>query len=83
MYYFYILRCCDNTLYCGQTNNLDRRIKEHNHDNHKSAKYTRMRRPVTLVHSEEYLTLSKAMKREKEVKEWKKKKKEALVSKDP
>jgi len=42
-----------------------------------------MRRPVTLVHSEEYLTLSKAMKREKEVKEWKKKKKEALVSKDP
>jgi len=42
-----------------------------------------MRRPVTLVHSEECLTLSEAMKREKEVKKWKKTKKEALVSKDP
>lgn len=79
MYYFYILRCSDNSLYCGQTNNLERRIKEHNFDKNKSAKYLRAKKPVKLVYSEEYLTLQLAMKREWQIKKWTKEQKEALV----
>lgn len=56
-YYFYILRCSDNSLYYGQTNNLERRIYEHNFDKNKSAKYLRAKKPVKLIYSEEYPTL--------------------------
>ena len=80
MFYFYIVRCSDNSLYCGQTNNLERRIKEHNFDKNKSAKYLRAKKPVKLVYSEEYPTLQLAMKREWDVKNWVKKKKEALIT---
>jgi putative endonuclease len=79
MFYFYILRCSDNTLYCGQTNNLKRRIKEHNFDKNKSAKYLRGKTPVKLVYSEEFPTLTEARKREAEVKKWQKNKKELLI----
>jgi len=67
MYYLYIVRCSDNTLYTGITTKLERRIEEHNHSA-KGAKYTRTRRPVVLVYSEEYLDRSKASKREYEIK---------------
>lgn len=80
MYYFYIVRCSDNSLYCGQTNNLDKRINEHNSSKTRSAKYTKTRRPVILVYSETLETFQEAMKRERQVKKWTKKKKEALVS---
>src|SRR3972149_4856312 len=63
-YYFYILRCFDNTLYCGQTDNLQRRLKEHNFDKHKSAKYLRGRTPVKLVYCEKHPTLQDAMRGE-------------------
>lgn len=79
MFYFYIVRCADNTLYCGQTNNLERRINEHNSDKYRSAKYTKARRSVSLIYSEEFPTLSEALKRECEVKKWPKVKKEALL----
>jgi len=79
-YFFYIVRCSDNTLYCGQTNNLERRIEEHNSNKTKSAKYTKIRRPVVLVYSERYSTLQEAMEREWQIKKWTKKKKEALIS---
>jgi putative endonuclease len=82
MYYFYILRCFDNSLYCGQTNNLERRIYEHNFDKNKSAKYLRAKKPVNLVYYEEYPTLQLAMKREWQIKKWTKVKKEALIKKD-
>ena len=82
VFYFYILRCSDNSLYCGQTNNLQRRIDEHNFDKNKSAKYLRAKKPVVLVYSEEYSTIQLAMKRERQVRKWKKAKKEVLVSKD-
>lgn len=78
-FYFYILRCSDNSLYCDQTNDLDRRIKEHNFDKTKSAKYLRGKTPVKLVYFEKYKTLQKAMKREWQVKRWKKVKKELLI----
>ena len=82
MFYFYILRCVDNSLYCGQTNNLKRRIYEHNFDTNKSAKYLRAKKPVKLVYFEEYLTLQEAMKREIQIKRWTKVKKETLIKKD-
>ncbi|MDD5008310.1 MAG: GIY-YIG nuclease family protein [Syntrophorhabdaceae bacterium] len=65
--YVYILKCSDKTLYTGSTNNIEKRIKEHN--NGKSgAKYTRARRPVKLVYVETCSTLSNALKREAEIK---------------
>ena len=79
MHDFYILRCSDNSLYCGQTTNVVRRVKEHNEDPKKSARYTWSRRPVRLVYSEKYETLSDVLKREHEVQSWTKKKKEEMV----
>lgn len=79
MFYCYILRCADNSLYCGQTTDLKRRVEEHNTSPTKSAKYTRSRKPVTLVYFEEYETLPEAMKREIEIKKLTKIQKEALV----
>lgn len=67
MYHIYILQCADNTLYTGITTELDRRIEEHN-SSAKGAKYTRARRPVTLVYSEKYDDRSSASKREYEIK---------------
>ncbi|MDO8610341.1 MAG: GIY-YIG nuclease family protein [bacterium] len=81
-YYFYILRCSDNSLYCVQTNNLERRIYEHSFDKNKSAKYLRGKTPVTLVYNEEYTTLLEAMKREWQIKKWTKSKKEAHIKQD-
>lgn len=80
MYYFYILRCSGNSLYCGVTIDLERRVKEHNSDNSKASRYTRARRPVELVYTEEYQDLKSAMRREAQVKKWPKVKKEFLVS---
>ena len=80
MYYIYLLRCADNSLYCGQTKDLQRRIEEHNSNNSKS-KYTKVRRPVKLVYFEKYRTLSKVLKRECEIKKMTKEKKENLILK--
>ena len=82
MFYFYILRCNDNSLYCGQTNNLERRINEHNLSKDKSAKYLRGKTPVKLVYFEEYSTLQDVMKREIQIKKWSRIKKEVLIKKD-
>ncbi len=78
MYYLYILRCSDGSLYCGQTKDLDRRMKEHNSDGSKS-KYTRTRRPVRLVYFEKYQTVNEVLRREWQVKRWSRSKKEALI----
>jgi len=80
MYYFYMLRCRDNSLYSGQTNNLKRRIAEHQSGLSRSAKYTRGRGPVKLVYCEEHETATAARQRELEVKGWTKTQKEALIS---
>lgn len=79
MYYVYVLRCADNSLYCGQTKDLERRIAEHNGEKSKS-KYTRVRRPVKLVYFEKHRTLSKVLKREYEIKSMTKKEKEKLIN---
>ena len=67
MYFVYILKCADDTLYTGIATELERRIEEHNSSD-KGAKYTRVRRPVKLVYSEEYPDRSAASKREYEIK---------------
>lgn len=67
MYSMYILKCADNTLYIGSTNNLEKRL--HQHNNLKSgAHYTKIRRPVVLVYSELVGTLGEARSRELAVK---------------
>ena len=77
--YTYILRCADGTYYCGWTNNLDRRLKAHNEG--KGARYTRSRRPVALVYYEAFSTKEEAMRREYEIKQLPRKKKEELIFK--
>ena len=67
MYFVYIVKCADNTFYTGIATELERRIEEHNGSD-KGAKYTRARRPVNLVYSEEYPDRSSASKREYEIK---------------
>ena len=69
LHYIYILKCKDDTLYVGCTNNLTKRIKEHNCEK-KGAHYTKIRRPVILVYSEILKTLSEARRRESEIKKW-------------
>ncbi|MBI5004012.1 GIY-YIG nuclease family protein [Candidatus Kaiserbacteria bacterium] len=80
MYFVYILECADDTLYVGITTDLKRRIEEHNHDK-KGARYTRGRRPVRVVYSEECDTKSIALKRELEIKSWSRGEKLGLIGK--
>lgn len=67
MHYVYVVKCRDGSLYTGYTTDVSRRVWEHNYSS-KGAKYTRSRRPVTLVYSESYSTRSEAMKREYAIK---------------
>lgn len=75
--YTYIVRCSDNSLYTGWTNNLEKRIEIHNLG--KGAKYTRCRRPVKLVYYETFETKEEAMSREYNIKKMSKASKEKLV----
>jgi putative endonuclease len=74
-YIVYILLCNDMSLYTGITNNLERRFKQHNGQIKGGAKYTRSKRPVSLLYTEKFETKSDAMKREYEIKKLKKDKK--------
>lgn len=77
MHYIYILRCKDNSLYTGYTNNLEARIQKHNDG--KGAKYTRGRRPVELVYSESFEDKTTAMQREYTLKQLTRIQKLALI----
>lgn len=78
-WFVYLLRCHDNSLYCGVTTDVVRREQEHNHGN-KGAKYTRVRRPVSLVYVEAANNRSEACQHEARLKKLSKLKKEALIS---
>jgi len=80
MYFIYILKCADKTLYTGCTNNLKKRLEQHNNSKY-GAHYTKIRRPVKLVYSETFKTLAKARRRESEIKMWKREKKLTLIKK--
>jgi len=80
MYYLYILRCADKTLYTGITVDLKRRIEEHN-TSKLGARYTSARRPVKLVYSKKFRNRSLASKEENRIKSLSRKDKLQLVKK--
>lgn len=77
-HYVYILECADGTLYVGATNDLEKRVKQHN-ESKQGAHYTKIRRPVVLRYSEKYKTLGEARTREAEIKRLPRAKKLALL----
>ena len=80
MAFTYILRCADDTLYVGHTENLASR--EQTHNDGKGAKYTAARRPVRMVYAEEHSSARSAIARERQLKRWSHRKKEALIHDD-
>ncbi|NLY46634.1 MAG: GIY-YIG nuclease family protein [Tissierella sp.] len=77
MFYVYILKCSDNSLYTGYTVDLEKRLITHNKG--KASKYTRGRLPVELIYYEELPTKSDALKREYEIKQMKRPKKLKMI----
>ncbi|MBQ2902739.1 MAG: GIY-YIG nuclease family protein [Agathobacter sp.] len=78
MNYTYIVRCKDDTLYCGWTNHLEKRMASHNAGT--GAKYTRNRYPVELVYYEAFETKEEAMRREYAIKQLSRQEKLALIA---
>ena len=78
MWYVYLLRCADDTLYTGCTTDPQRRLKQHNSG--RGAKYTRARRPVSLVYVEQAEDHSQALRREAALKRLSRKEKLALIA---
>lgn len=76
-WFVYILKCRDNTLYTGITDDLERRLAAHNSG--KGAKYTRGRGPVTLMYSEKAESYSQALRREAAIKRLPRPQKQALI----
>ena len=79
MHYIYLVRCSDDSLYCGWTTDLKRRIDAHNAHIPGGAKYTRGRRPVTLVYAESFHQKQEAQRREYAIKRMTKTKKLRLI----
>lgn len=77
-WHVYILECADGTLYTGSTNDLERRVKEHNVSG-LAAKYTRARRPVTLRYTSAHESRSAALKEEARIKALTRSGKEDLI----
>ena len=77
MNYTYLLKCADGTLYCGWTNDPQKRLAAHNAGT--ASKYTAVRRPVEIVYLEEWETKQEAMKREAAIKKLKRKDKLKLA----
>ncbi len=78
LYFVYIVECADRSFYVGCTNNLERRIYEHNNSKY-GAHYTKTKRPVTLKYTEKFETLKEARRREVEIKGWRREKKIKLI----
>ncbi len=78
LWYVYVLKCNDETLYTGITTDLQRRIEEHN-SSPKGAKYTRIRRPVEMIYFEQCKDKSGATIRELEIKKLSRAKKLELI----
>lgn len=77
MNYAYLVRCSDNSLYAGWTNDIEKRLQSHNAGT--GAKYTRARLPVTLAYLETFDTKSEAMKREAALKKLTHRQKEQIA----
>ncbi|MDQ5954617.1 MAG: putative endonuclease [Patescibacteria group bacterium] len=79
-FYTYILACSDGTFYIGKTTDLVRRIRQHNGEIVGGAKYTRGRRPVKLLYSQKFNTLSEALKNEIYLKSLTRNEKEKIIT---
>ena len=77
-FYVYILRCSDDSYYTGHTENVESRV--HKHDAGEMDNYTRSRRPVRLVFSQEFPTREEALAAERRIKGWRRAKKEAIIA---
>jgi putative endonuclease len=77
-YYVYILKCIDNSYYTGITNNIERRMQEHNEGLNKTC-FTYNKRPLLLVYHSVFTNPIEAIAFEKQIKGWSRKKKEALI----
>ncbi len=82
MFTVYILRTSKNTLYTGQTNNLEKRLAQHKSKSVQSAKYLRLFASFELAYTEMYSTRAEAMKREKKIKQLSRLQKDKLISGD-
>ena len=80
MRYVYMLRCRDNAIYIGETDDLTLRLERHNEG--RGCAFTATRLPVSLVYAEQYATRVEAGKRERQLKGWTRQKKEALIAGD-
>lgn len=76
-FHVYMLRCSDASYYIGHTDDLERRVAEHEHGD--VTVYTRKRRPLKFVFSQEFPTREEALARERQIKGWSRAKKEALI----
>ena len=74
-FFTYILECADKSYYVGCTNNLEKRLKQHNQSKW-GAHYTKIRRPIILKYYEQFATLLEARRREAEIKGWRRENKE-------
>jgi putative endonuclease len=81
VYYVYMLRCFDGTLYVGMTNNINKRYDQHCNGDVKTC-YTYTRRPLRLVYAEEFSQVNDAISWEKRLKQWTHKKKRAFAERD-
>lgn len=79
-WFLYMVRCADDTLYTGITTDVQRRLDEHNGDDRIGARYTRARRPVVLVYSEQAESRSAAASREAAIKKLTRRQKLALCN---
>jgi len=79
-HFVYVLLCSDDTLYCGYTTDVVRRVDEHNGKRPGGARYTRGRGPVTVVYQESFSNRSDAQAREAQIKKLPKKLKQELIS---
>jgi putative endonuclease len=77
MTFMYILQCADGSYYVGSTRNLEKRLWQHNQG--LGSKYTARRLPVKLVYHEEFASIAEAFEREKQVQNWSRAKREALI----
>ena len=76
----YILKCRDGSLYCGITNNIEKRLKQHKGEIKGGAKYTRSHWPCKLVYKEKSASRSEALKREAIIKKMSKVEKQTLIN---
>jgi len=77
-FYVYMLRCADGSYYVGHTDNLEKRVSDHERGD--VTVYTQKRRPVVLVFSADFYTRHEALERERQIKGWSRAKKEALIN---